>query len=104
MQVGLDEVTTEFFWQNSSIAFVVVLVFPPTRVEVFTGVVKELRITGRVYSNSRATNAVPEAALLTQLNSGLAKLPQAVATPRDALYWIDRSRPLEGKSDRHTRD
>jgi hypothetical protein len=98
MQIGLDEVVAEFFRQNSSIAFVGVLVFPPTRVEVFTGIIKELRLTGRVYSNPNAPNAVPDKALLEELNAGLAKLPTPVATPRDALYWIDRSPPHEGKT------
>jgi hypothetical protein len=97
-QIGLDEVVANFFRQNSSIAFVIVLVFPPTRVQAFTGIVKELRITGRVYSNPRAANAVPEAILLEQLNSGLTKLPSPVATPRDALYWINRLEPHHGKT------
>lgn len=98
MQIGLDEVIMEFFRQNSSIAFVAVLVFPPTRAQAFTGIVKELRLTGRVYSNPHAVNAVPEAILLEQLNSGLAKLPSPVATPRDALYWIDRSDRHHGQA------
>ena len=98
MQIGLDEVIAEFFRQNSSIAFVAVLVFPPTRVQAFAGIVKELRLTGRVYSNPRAANAVPEAILLERLNTGLAKLPSPVATPRDALYWVDRSEPYHGKT------
>lgn len=97
MQIGLDEVIWEFFRQNSSIAFVAVLVFPPSRVETFVGIVKELRLTGRIYSNPTATNAVPEEALLEVINAGLAKLPAPVATPRDAVNWIDRSRPREGK-------
>jgi hypothetical protein len=97
-QISLDEVINEFFRQNSSIAFVAVLVFPPTRVQAFTGIVKELRLTGLVYSNPRAANAVPEKELLQELNAGLAKLPQPVATPRDALHWIERSKPREGKT------
>jgi hypothetical protein len=98
MQISLDEVITEFFRQNSSIAFVAVLVFPPTRVQAFTGIEKELRLTGRVYSNPRASNTVPEKHLLQELNAGLAKLPLPIATPRDALYWIERLRPHEGKT------
>lgn len=48
-RVGLDETIAEFFRQHSSVAFVVVLVFPPSRVDAFTGVFKELKITGRLY-------------------------------------------------------
>ncbi len=98
MQIGLDEVVGEFFRQNSSIAFVGVLVFPPTRAEAFTGVVKELRITGRIYVNPRATRQVPEGPLLELLNRGVAALPLPTATPRDALYWIARSKPHTGKT------
>jgi hypothetical protein len=94
----LDEVITEFFRQNASIAFVAVLVFPPTRVQTFIGIVKELRITGIVYSNPAAPNGVPEKALLRELNTGLSKLPAPVATPRDALYWTDRLKAHEGKT------
>jgi hypothetical protein len=39
-----------------------------------------------------------EAILLEQLNSGFAKLPSPVATPRDAVYWIDRSERYYGKT------
>lgn len=97
-QVSLDEVIGEFFRQNSSIAFVVILVFPELRVEAFTGLIKEVRITGRVYSNPRATNTIPNAALIEVLNRGLAALPQPVARPHDALHWIARSDAHEGQT------
>jgi hypothetical protein len=98
MQVGLDEVIAEFFRQNSSVAFVVVLGFPPSRVETFTGIVKELRITGQLYSNPRATNALPDRELIELINRGLAQLPQPAATPRDALHWIGRAAAHEGQT------
>lgn len=97
-QVGLDETIAEFFRQHSSVAFVVVLVFPPTRMEAFTGVFKELKITGRLYSNPRGANTLPEQALIALINRGLAQLPQPVATPRDALHWISRARGHEGQT------
>jgi len=97
-QVGLDETIAEFFRQHSSVAFVVVLVFPPSRVDAFTGVFKELKITGRLYSNRRAANALPGEELIALINRGLAQLPQPVATPRDALYWIGRARGHEGQT------
>ena len=98
MQISLDDVISEFFRQNSSIAFVAVLAFPPTRVQALAGIVKELRLTGLVYSNPRAGNALPEDELLQELNAGLAKLPLPVATPRDALHLVERLKPNTGKT------
>jgi len=80
-QVSLDRVIGEFFRQNSSIAFVVVLVFPELRVDVFRGLIEEVKITGRVYSNPRAANPLPGKQLLELLNRGLSALPQPVADP-----------------------
>ncbi|WP_445219881.1 hypothetical protein ACKWRH_06990 [Bradyrhizobium sp. Pa8] len=97
-EVGLDEVIAEFFRQRSSVTFVVVLTFPPSRAEAFVGVVKERRITGRLYINPRAANALPEKELLELINRGLAQLPQPAATPQDALYWIGRARAHEGQT------
>jgi hypothetical protein len=97
-QVSLDHVIGEFFRQNSSIAFVVILVFPQMYVEAFTGLVKEVKITGRVYSNPRAANPVPGKTLIELLNRGLAALPQPVARPHDALHWIARSDAHEGQT------
>jgi hypothetical protein len=95
-QIGLDEVIGEFFRQYSSITFVVVLVFPPTRAEVFTGIVKELKIRGRMYVNPRAANTLSGTAIIDLINRGLAELPQPTATPRDALHWIGRSAAHQG--------
>lgn len=97
-QVSVDEVIAEFFRQNSSVSFVVILVFQPTRAEAFTGIVKELKITGRIYSNPRSSNAPPADKLLSLINQGLAALPQPTATPRDALYWIARLEANEGRT------
>jgi len=98
MQFGLDEVIAEFFRQHTSIAFVVVLVFPPARVHPFEGVVKERRITGQIYSNPRAAVPVVAEAILALINQGFATLPAPTATPMEALNWIDRSAPYEGQS------
>ena len=97
-QISVDEVIAEFFRQISSVSFVVILVFPPTRAEPFTGIVKELKITGRIYTNPRSSNALPAETLLSLINRGLATLPQPTATPRDALYWIARSEANEGRT------
>lgn len=84
------DVIGEFFRQYSSIAFVAVLVFPPTRSEIFTGIVKERRITGQLYLNRTAVEAPDQYALLTLINRGLALLPTPAATPRDALHQLKR--------------
>jgi hypothetical protein len=97
-QVSVDEVIAEFFRQNSSVSFVVILLFPPTRAQPFTGIVKELKITGRIYTNPRSTNALSAETLLNLINRGLSALPQPVATPRDALYWIARSEGNVGQT------
>lgn len=97
-QVGLDEVIAEFFRQYSSVSFVVVLVFPQPRAEPFTGITKELKITGQLYLNPRAANALPGQELIELINRGLAALPKPVATPRDALHWIARARGPEGQT------
>jgi hypothetical protein len=96
--VSVDAVVAEFFRQNSSIGFVVVLVFPPTRVNTFTGVTKELKITGRIYANARSSNVPAVEGLLALINRGLAELPQPVDTPRDALYWLGRLEANEGRT------
>ena len=60
-QVSLDRVVGEFFRQNSSIAFVVVLVFPE-RCTLMSSEAssKRCKVTGRVYTNPRAANPVAE--------------------------------------------
>lgn len=98
MQVGLDEVVHEFFRQHSSIAFVGVLVFPPSRVQVFEGIIKEKRITGQIYRNLRSSIPIDSEALLPLINRGLASLPAPIATPLDALHWISRSGSYEGQT------
>jgi hypothetical protein len=98
MQVGLDDVVNEFFRQHSSIAFVAVLVFPPSRVQPFEGIIKERRITGQIYQNPRSICSIDVEALLSLINRGLASLPAPLATPLDALHWIARSAPHEGQT------
>lgn len=97
MQFSLDDVINEFFREYSSIAFVAALVFPPPRTEAFLGIVKEKRITGRIYTNPRAKNPITEA-LLSLVNRGLAALPVPVATPTEAIHWISQSAPNEGQT------
>jgi len=98
MQFGLDDVVQEFFRQHSSIAFVGVLVFPPSRYQVFDGILKEKRIIGQIYSNPRSSIPLDCEAFLPLINRGLASLPAPIATPLDALHWISRSAPHEGQT------
>jgi hypothetical protein len=95
--VDIDQVIGEFFRQNSSASFVAILMFPPTRAEVFVGPVEEVRITGRVYANPTDAKPFDADALLGILNRGLAHLPPPAATPRVALNWIQNAGPHEGK-------
>src|SRR5262249_31327403 len=46
----------------------------------------------------RAINAQPGPQLIALINRGLAQLPQPVAPPRDAIYWIGRARGNEGQT------
>jgi hypothetical protein len=95
--VSVDQVVNEFFRQNSSISFVVILTVPPASSVAFAGVVKELQITARVYVNSCAKNALNSAALLALINRALSHLPAPSATPQDALHWIANGDAHEGK-------
>ena len=72
--VSIDDVIGEFFRQNSSVGFIADQ-FPPTRTEVFGGIIKELRITGKVYVNPRAAKSVDAEILLAVINRGMAALP-----------------------------
>lgn len=87
---SVTDVIGEFLRQNSSITFVAVLVFPPTRSEIFSGLIKERRITGQLYVNPRVVNLQPPNNLLELINRGLAHLPEPAATPRDALRSLRR--------------
>jgi hypothetical protein len=98
MQVSLDDVVHEFFRQHSSIAFVGVLVFPPSSVHPFEGIVKERRITGQIYQNPRSATPIALDVLLSLINRGLASLPAPTATPLEALHWISRSAPHQGQT------
>ena len=86
--VSIDQVVKEFFRQNSSISFVAILTFPPSKSVTFAGIVKELRITGQVYVNPRAKNPIDPGALLAVINRALSYLPPPSSTPQDALHWI----------------
>jgi hypothetical protein len=79
--VSLDQVVHDFFRQNSSLSFVVVLVIPPTSSTAFADAVRRLRINGDVYVNPRAKHALDSAALLTLINRALAHLPPPIAKP-----------------------
>jgi hypothetical protein len=85
---GLRNVIEKFFQQSSSIGFVVILKFPPTQSHIFTGLIKELRITGELYCNPRAAKLFEPVKLLTLINRGLGHLPNPVATPHDALHFL----------------
>lgn len=97
MQFGLDDVIGEFFREHASIAFAGVLVFPPPRAQAFVGIVKEKRITGRIYSNPSSRESLSAASLEALMNRGFALLPAPVATPMEALHWIGRSAPYQGQ-------
>jgi len=97
-QFNVEDVIGDFFRQNSSIAFVAVLTFPPTRANPFVGIVKDLKITCRVHPNARAATPIASKALEELLSKGLAALPPPVATPNDALYWIERLGKHEGQT------
>ena len=86
--VSIDQVMQEFFRKNSSVSFVAVLFFPPSSSVTFAGIVKDLRITGRVYVNARAKAPMDETALLNVINRSLAHWSAPCATVHDALYWI----------------
>jgi hypothetical protein len=94
--INVDQVVKEFFRQTSSVGFVVVLVVPPASSMAFAEVVKTLRMTGDVYVNPRAKNALNPAALLALVNRALSHLPPPSATAQDALYWIANADAHEG--------
>lgn len=94
--VSVDQVVSEFFRQNSSISFVVVLTVSPASSVAFADVVKKLQITARVHINSRAKNTLSSAALLALINRVLSHLPAPSATPQDALHWIANADAHEG--------
>lgn len=94
--VSVDQVIKEFFRQNSSVSFVVILVIPPASSAAFADIVNKLQITARVYVNSRAKNALNSATLLALINRALSHLPRPSATPQDALYWIANADAHEG--------
>jgi hypothetical protein len=95
---GLRNVIEEFFRQNSSISFVAILKFPPTRQDIFTGLIKELRISGELYPNPRAAKPLEPDPLLALINRGLAHLPSPAATPHDALHFIGHAEAHEGNT------
>jgi hypothetical protein len=72
---GLRNVIEKFFQQSSSIGFVVILKFPPTQNHIFTGLIKELRLTGELYCNPRAAKLFEPEQLLTLINRGSATCP-----------------------------
>ena len=94
--VSVDQVVKEFFRQNSSVSFVIILVVPPASSIRFAHIVKELRITARVYVNARAKNALDSAALLALIDRTLSLVPAPSATPHDALYQIANADAHEG--------
>ena len=94
--VSVDQVVKEFFRQNSSVSFVVILIVPPAAAMNFAEVVKKLRMTGDVYVNPRAKNTVNSAALLSLINRALSHLPAPMANPQDALHWIANADAHEG--------
>jgi hypothetical protein len=94
--VSVDQVVKEFFRQNSSISFVVILIIPPASSTAFAELVKKLRITGDVHVNPRAKNVLNPAALLALINRTLSHLPPASATAQDALHWIANADAHEG--------
>ena len=93
---SVHQVVEEFFRQNSSISFVVVLAVPPASATTFAEVVKKLRTTGDVYVNPRAKSVLNSDALLALFNRALSHLPPPSATPQDALYWIANADAHEG--------
>jgi hypothetical protein len=94
--VSVDQVVNEFFRQNSSVSFVVILIIPPASSVTFEGVAKKLQITARVYVNPRAKNALNSATLMALINRTLSHLPSPSATPQDALHWIANGDAHEG--------
>ncbi len=94
--VSVDQVVKEFFRQNASVSFVVILVIPPAPSTTFAELVKKLRMTGDVYVNPRAKDAVNSVALLALINRALSHLPAPTATPQDALHWIANADAHEG--------
>jgi hypothetical protein len=93
---GLRNVIEEFFRQYSSISFVAILKFPPTQHHIFTGLIKELRITGELYSNPRTAKPLEPDQLLALINRGLAHLPTPAATPHDASILLPMPRRMRG--------
>jgi hypothetical protein len=53
-------------------------------------------MTGDVYVNPRAKDAVNSTALLALINRALSHLPAPTATPQDALHWIANADAHEG--------
>lgn len=94
---SIDQVIGEFFRRNSSISFVVILTFPPAKPVPFAGLVKEVRITGRIFANPNAKNPIDRGAVQALLNRGLAQVPAALATPLDALYWLEHGKAHQGE-------
>jgi len=94
--VSVEQVITEFFRQNSSVSFVVVLVIPTATSAAFAEPMKKLRISGNVYVNPRARNAVDAVALLALVNRAVSHVPAPTATPQNALYWIANADAHEG--------
>jgi hypothetical protein len=93
---NVGQVVNEFFRQNSSVAFVVILIVPPTSSISFAEVVKKLRIAADLYINPRAKKALDSTALLALVNRALSYLSLPSATPQDALHWITHADAHEG--------
>ena len=94
--VGIDQVVGEFFRQNTSVSFVGILTFPPVQTAAFVGIVKELRITLRLCMNPRAKKQLDATALREVINRALSRLPAPIATPHDALDWIENEPATQG--------
>jgi len=95
--VSVNQVVGEFFRQNSSLGFIVILTFPPSPSVNFAGVVNETRITARVCTNQRAKIPLGEEQLLALINRALVHMPAAGATPHEALHWLANAQAHEGK-------
>jgi hypothetical protein len=95
--VNVGQVVGEFFRQNSSLSFVVILTLAPSPSVNFAAAVNETRITGRVYTNPQAKSPVSAELLVPLINKVLAHLPAAGARPLEALHWIANARAHEGR-------
>lgn len=95
--ITVQEVVSDFLRQNTSVSFVVILVFPPARPTPFSGIVKQLSFVASVYGNPRAAKPISERWLVDLFNRGFARLPKLVSTPTDALHHIVHAGRLEGK-------